>query len=99
MIQSQILKHHADNKNVERVLSVRSRTQEPVVNIFWLCIQHNIQSVPREVKMFADEISKSIDVDDYMLSPDISIALDILWEPHTIDCSSLKPDKFHGRSN
>ena len=48
LIESQILKHRTDNKNVERVLSVGSRTpelQELVVDIFRLCIQHNIQLV------------------------------------------------------
>ena len=85
MIQSQILKHRTDNKNVERVLSVGSRTpelQKLVVDIFRLCTQHNIQLVlewiPTEENISADEISKSIDVDDYMLSPDIFAVLDIL---------------------
>ena len=103
LIQGQILKHLTDNKNVERVLSVGSRTpdlQELVIDIFRLCIQHNIQLVPewipREENVVADEISKTIDVDDYMLSPDIFAALDI-WGPHTIDrFSFLKPDKFRG---
>ena len=92
LIQGQILKHRTDNKNVERVLSVGSRTpdlQQLVRDIFRLCIQHNIQLVPewipREENVVADEISKTIDVDDYMLSPDIFAALDILWGPHTID--------------
>ena len=48
LIHNQILKHHTDNKNVERVLSVGSKTpelQKLVVDIFQLCIQHNIQLV------------------------------------------------------
>ena len=74
------------------MLSVGSRTpdlQELVIDIFRLCIQHNIQLVPEwipgEENVVADKISKSINVDDYMLSPDIFAALDILWGPHTID--------------
>ena len=74
------------------MLSVGSRTpdlQELVIDIFRLCIQHNIQLapdwIPREENVVAHKISKSIDVDDYMLSPDIFAALDILWGPHTID--------------
>ena len=66
--------------------------QELVIDIFRLCIQHNIQLVPewipREENIFADEISRSIDVDDYMISPDIFAALDILWGPYTIDSFS-----------
>ena len=63
-------------------------------------MQHNIQlvpeGIPREEYIFADEKSKSIDVDDYMLSPDIFTALDMLWGLHTIDrLSSFKTDKFH----
>ena len=45
LIQGQILKYHTDNKNVERVVSVGSRTpelQEQVIGIFRLCIQYNI---------------------------------------------------------
>ena len=71
LTQGQILKHCTDNKNIERVLSVGSRTpdlQELVIDIFRLCIQYNIQLVPewilREENIVADEISKSIDVDD-----------------------------------
>ena len=63
LIQGQILKHRTDHQNVERVLSVGSRTpalQELVIDIFRLCIQHNIQLVPewipREENIFADEI-------------------------------------------
>ena len=75
------------------MLSVGSRIpelQELVADIFQLCIQHNIplvpEWVPREENSFADEIySTSIDVDDYILSPDIFPALNILWEPHTTD--------------
>ena len=81
------------------MLSVGSRKpglQELVVDIFRLCIQHHIQLVPewipREENIFADEISKSINVNDYMLSPEIFAALDILWGPHTTDrFSSFKP--------
>ena len=60
-----------------KVLSIGSMTlelQELVINVFRFCIQHNIQLVPKWMpreEVFADEISKSIDVDDYMLSGDI----------------------------
>ena len=92
IIHSQILKHHTDNKNVVIVLSIGSRKpdlQELVVNIFKFCIRHNIQLVPKwvpgEENETADEISKMADHDDYMLSPDIFAALDIMWDPHTVD--------------
>ena len=92
IIHGQILKHHTDNKNVVTVLSIGSRKpdlQELVVNIFKFCIRHNIQLVPKwvpgEENEIADEISKMVGHDDYMLSPDIFAALDILWGPHTVD--------------
>ena len=87
------------------MLSVGSRTpelQKLVVDIFRLCTQHNIQLVPEwiptEENISADEISKSIDVDDYMLSPDIFAVLDILprlrnhnaTDNSNVDFSSLK---------
>ena len=59
------------------------------MEIFKFCIRHNIQLVPkwvpREENEIADEISKMVDHDDYMLSPDIFAALDIMWGPHTVD--------------
>ena len=45
LTQGQILKHCTDNKNVERVFSVGSRTpelQELVIDIFRLCIQYTV---------------------------------------------------------
>ena len=88
LIQDQILKHRTDNKNVKRVLSVGSRTpelQELVIDIFRLCTQLVPECIPREENSFADEISRSINVDDYMLSADIFAALDILLGPDTIN--------------
>ena len=105
MIQGQILKHRIDNKNVERVLSVGSRTpdlQELVIDIFLLCIQHNIQLVPewipREENVVADEISKTIDVDDYICSVQIFLLPWTYYGCHTPLIASvlLKPDKFRG---
>ena len=104
LIKGRILKHRTDKKNVERVLPVGSRTpdlQELVIDIFRLCIQHNIQLVPewipREENVVADEISKSIDVDDYICSVQIFLLLWTYYGGHTPLIASvlLKPDKFH----
>ena len=96
IIHSQILKHDTDNKNVVTVLSIGSRKpdlQELVVNIFKVCIRHNIQLVPKwapgEKNEIGDEISRMVDHDDYILSPDIFTALDIMWCSHTVDKFSL----------
>ena len=41
--------------------------------------------IPRDLNIISDFASNNVDVDDFMLHPDIFAALDILWEPHTID--------------
>ena len=46
----------------------------------------------------ADLASKNVDRDDFMLHPDIFVALNMLWGPHTIDrfgsfCSRQLPTK------
>ena len=101
IIHTQIVKHHTDNKNVVTVLSIGSRKpdlQELVVNIFKFCFRHNIQLapkwVPREENEIADEISKTVDHNDYMLSPDIFAALDIMWGPHTVERFSSIPSRY-----
>ena len=45
--------------------------------------------IPRDSNIISDFASKNVDVDDYMLHPDIFAALDVLWGQHTIDHFSL----------
>ena len=87
-----MVKHHSDNQNVVRVSFNGSKKQalhKVVLSIFNLCIDNKInllpERVPRDDNVIADLASKSIDRDDFMLHPDIFVALDILWGPHTID--------------
>ena len=97
IIHSQILKHQTDNKNVVTVLSIgstKSDLQELVVNIFKFCIRHNIQLVPKWVPREENEISKMVDHDDYMLSPDIFAALDIMWCPQWIGSVHSIPGRY-----
>ena len=52
------------------------------MNIFKFCIRHDIQLVPKwvpgEENEITHEISRIVDHDDYMLSPDIFAALDLM---------------------
>ena len=91
-LKGKVVKHHSDNQNVVRVLFNGSKKQalhKVVLSIFNLCIDNKInllpEWVPRDDNVIADLASKSIDRDDFMLHPDIFVALDILWGPHTID--------------
>ena len=49
--------------------------------------------IPRDLNIISDFASKNVEVDDFILPPDIFAALDILWGPHTIDRFS----SFHRR--
>ena len=95
-VREKVVCHRTDNLNVVGVLSVGSRKpafQHEVIRIFQFCLENNVQLhpewIPREQNELADEISKHLDPDDYMLDPTIFAALDIIYDPHTVDCFSL----------
>ena len=78
--------------NVERILKVGSpkpKLHSEAVAIYTLCKQYQIhlepELVPREFNQEPDELSRLTSKDDYMLSPNIFAALDILWGPHIVD--------------
>ena len=58
-------------------------------NLFWFCLRHDIEVavewVPREENEEADEISKLLIPDDWMLNPRYFEWLDARWGPHTCD--------------
>ncbi len=58
--------------------------------LFWFCLRHRItisvEWVPREENAFADEISKMLIPEDWMLlSRSWFQFLDYRWGPHTVD--------------
>ena len=67
-----------DNQNVVRILlngSKKPILQKLVLEVFQLCVDHNIiiepEWIPREQSEVADYISKTVDYDDWMLHPSI----------------------------
>ena len=58
-------------------------------DIFEFCIKNNIQLVPEWIprihNQVADLMSKQLDLDDYMLDPNLFATADIRWGPHTVD--------------
>ena len=91
-LKEKVVKHHSDNQNVVCALFNGSKKQglcKVELNIFNLCIDNKInllpEWVPRDDNVIADLASKNVERDDFMLNPYIFAALDILWEPHTID--------------
>jgi len=80
------------NQNVVRIVSSGSKTpalQELAMDIHRRCLLHAInidmQWIPRDLNSAADDISKFIDYDDYMINDAVFNALDGLWSPHTCD--------------
>ena len=48
-------------------------------------INIDMQWIPRDLNSVADDISKFVDYDDYMINDTVFNALDDLWGPHTCD--------------
>ena len=65
--------------------SKKQALHKVVLNIFNLYIENKInllpEWVPRDDNVIAELASKNVDRDDFMLHPDIFVALDILWGP------------------
>jgi len=57
--------------------------------LFWFSLRHNIypsvEWVPREENAFADDISKMLIPEDWMLSQSYFSILDARWGPHSMD--------------
>ena len=86
------IKWYSDNQNVVRILQVGIKVdalQDQAVAVFSICAEHSIRLepawVPREENMYADYISKVVEIDDWQLSPGIFEWLDTLWGPHSVD--------------
>ena len=58
-------------------------------DIFEFCVKNNIQLVPEWIpridNQVADLMSKQLDLDDYMLNPNLFAIADIRWGPHIVD--------------
>ena len=96
-LTNKTVKHISDNQAVPLVItrcSKKPHIRKLVLNVVDLCVKNSInlipERIPRDLNIISDFASKNVDVDDFMLHPDIFAALDILWGPHsdTIDRSS-----------
>ena len=69
--------------------SRRLALNELARDLFWFCLRHEItlsvEWVPREENSLADDISKLLIPDDWMLSKKYFQLLDRRWGPHTCD--------------
>ena len=70
-------------------------------DLFWFCDSHGItisvEWVPREENAFADELSKLLIPDDWMLAPRFFEWLNSKWGPHTIDLFASSDNNQCGR--
>ena len=80
------------NQNVVQIVNSGSKTpalQELAMDIHRSCLLNAInidmQWIPRDLNSVADDISKFVDYDDYMINDTVFNALDDLWGPHTCD--------------
>ena len=59
------------------------------MSIFQTCLQHCIKLqmewIPRTKNELADYASRTIDFNNWQVSPSISSMLDSAWDPHTVD--------------
>ncbi|XP_063416794.1 uncharacterized protein LOC134699037 [Mytilus trossulus] len=91
-LQGKTIKWYTDNQNIVYIIKQGSRKgdlQLIAIKIANVCKLNNIvllpQWVPREENVKADQISKSVDCDDWGIDPEVYSVLDNLWGPHTVD--------------
>ena len=101
-LKKKVVKHHPDNQNVACALFNGSKKQalhKVALSIFNICFKNKItllpEQVPRDSNVITDLASKDVNRDHFMLHPDISVGLVILWGSHAIDkFSSLHSRQF-----
>ena len=83
---------YTDNQNVARIVNIGSKVpalQHMALDIHRLClisgISIDMQCIPRDLNVLADDISKIVDRDDYTINDSVFFTLDELWGPHTCD--------------
>jgi hypothetical protein len=91
-LKSQKIVWFTDNQNVAKIIPSGSKVDELqsiALQIFTICItlgiSLDIQWIPRDKNLAADEISKIIDFDDYTFHDDVFNFIDVLWGPHSCD--------------
>ena len=83
---------YTDNHNVARIVNVGSKIpalQRMGLDIHRLSLLASVsidmECIPGDLNIIADDISKFVDLDDYSISDGVFHCLDELWGPHTCD--------------
>ena len=91
-LQHKKVKIFSDSQSACRIVQVGSRIlelQNIAVDIFNICVINDImietQWIPRAENRIADVLSKTIDLDDWKLNPELFAMLHRAWGPFTID--------------
>lgn len=91
-LRAQTVVWYTDNQNVARIVSIGSKVpalQRMALDIHRLCLLASVsidmQWIPRDLNIIADDISKFVDLDDYSINDGVFYSLDELWGPHTCD--------------
>ena len=91
-LRAQTVVWYTDNQNVARIVSIGSKVpalQRMALDIHRLCLLASVsidmQWIPRDLNIIADDISKFVDLDDYSINDGVFYSLDDLWGPHTCD--------------
>ena len=86
------VKMFSDSQSACRIVQVGSRIsklQTIAVAIFRICFIHDIaietQWIPRSQNTIADCLSKTVDLDDWKLNPQLFSMLHKVWGPFTVD--------------
>ena len=91
-LRAQTVVWYTDNLNVARIVSIGSKVpalQWMALDIHRLCLLASVsidmQWIPGDLNIIADDISKFVDLDDYSINDRVFYSLHKLWGPHTCD--------------
>ena len=91
-IMGKKVKIFSDNQNVVRIVhngSSVAHLQQIAVDIFSFCLTNSVsfqtQWIPRAENELADYLSRIVDPDDWMLSPDLFKLIANMWDPFDVD--------------
>ena len=108
LLKDQVVKWYSDNQGVIKIVengSMKPDLQILALKIYQFCVKNHItlqmEWLPRNLNIQADQISKVIDYDDWSITKDFFKYIDSLWGKHTIDCfasfTNNKIDRFYSK--
>ena len=92
-LAGQVVRIHTDNQPLTHIVarggSRKPHNNELAKQLFWYCLEHSItlsaRWIPREENQLADELSKAVDGDDWMVNPAVFATLAGRHGPYAID--------------